>query len=116
MAVTSLVTSGKVASSRTKFGGTLLLSWFFNAQIAHEPSSDGSPAPRRNAIGKGPEFFKVKSQRCLPRINRRPAMEPLAPTSGISGAPLPKGDGFLRHRFFQFPTRRREFTRSGGSS
>src|SRR5262249_30978009 len=25
------------------------------------------------------------------RIDRRPAMEPLAPTSGISGAPLPKG-------------------------
>jgi hypothetical protein len=32
---------------------------FFNAQIAHEPLSDGSPAPRRNAMGKGPEFFKV---------------------------------------------------------
>jgi hypothetical protein len=33
----------------------------------------------------------------LDRINRRPAMEPLAPTSGISGAPLPKGGSFLDH-------------------
>jgi len=33
----------------------------------------------------------------LDRVNRRPAMEPLAPTSGISGAPLPKGGSFLSH-------------------
>jgi len=33
----------------------------------------------------------------LDRINRRPATEPLAPTSGISGAPLPKGGSFLNH-------------------
>jgi hypothetical protein len=26
-------------------------------------------------------------------------MEPLAPTPGISGAPLPKGGGFLHHGF-----------------
>ena len=37
MAVINLATSGRAASSRTKFGGMLLLSWFFNAQIAHEP-------------------------------------------------------------------------------
>jgi hypothetical protein len=30
----------------------------------------------------------------LDRINRRSAMEPLAPTSGISGASLPKGGSF----------------------
>src|SRR6516165_6094656 len=29
--------------------------------------------------------------------NARPASEPLAPTSGISGAPLPKGGSFLSH-------------------
>jgi len=33
----------------------------------------------------------------LDRINRRPAMEPLAPTSGISGAALPKGGSFHNH-------------------
>ena len=31
--------------------------------------------------------------------NAGPAMEPLAPTPGISGAPLPKGGGFLHHGF-----------------
>src|SRR5262249_2994074 len=31
-------------------------------------------------------------------VNCRPAMEPLAPTSGISGAPLLKGGSFLNHR------------------
>jgi hypothetical protein len=35
----------------------------------------------------------------LYRIYRRPAMEPLTPTSGISGAPLPEGGGFLNHMF-----------------
>src|SRR5262249_3849618 len=30
-------------------------------------------------------------------INCRPAMEPLAPTSGVGGAPLLKSDGFLNH-------------------
>jgi len=33
----------------------------------------------------------------LDRINRRPAMEPLAPTRAISGAPLLKGGSFLNH-------------------
>ena len=31
--------------------------------------------------------------------NARPALEPLAPTSGGSGAPLPKGGSFLNHGF-----------------
>src|SRR5262249_53182949 len=30
-------------------------------------------------------------------INCRPAMEPLAPTGGIGGPPLPKSDCFLNH-------------------
>ena len=30
-------------------------------------------------------------------LNRRPALEPLAPASGISRAPLPKGGSFLDH-------------------
>src|SRR5262249_11345832 len=34
----------------------------------------------------------------LDRINRRATLEPLAPTSVISGAPLPKGGSFLNHR------------------
>ena len=29
--------------------------------------------------------------------NARPAMEPLAPSSGISGAPLPEGGSFFSH-------------------
>lgn len=33
----------------------------------------------------------------LNRLNRRPAMEPLAPTSGITGTPLPKGGRSLNH-------------------
>jgi hypothetical protein len=33
------------------------------------------------------------------RIDRRPTVEPLAPTSGVSGAPLPKRGGFLNHGF-----------------
>jgi hypothetical protein len=33
----------------------------------------------------------------LNRIDRRPALEPLAPTSGIGGTPLPKGGSFLNH-------------------
>jgi hypothetical protein len=33
----------------------------------------------------------------LDRINRRPAMEPLAPTSRVGGASLPKGGSFLGH-------------------
>ena len=33
----------------------------------------------------------------LNRINRRPAMEPLAPTRAISGAPLLKGGSFLNY-------------------
>src|SRR5262245_53821860 len=33
----------------------------------------------------------------LNRINCHPAMEPVAPTSGIGGAPLPKGGSFLNH-------------------
>jgi hypothetical protein len=30
-------------------------------------------------------------------INRRPAMEPLAPAPGVVCAPLPKGGSFLNH-------------------
>src|SRR5262249_30499807 len=37
MAVTSFATSGRLASNRMQFGGTLLLSWFFNPQITHKP-------------------------------------------------------------------------------
>jgi hypothetical protein len=37
----------------------------------------------------------------LDRINRRPAMEPLAPTSGVDGRPLLKGGSFLNHRPFR---------------
>ena len=39
----------------------------------------------------------------LDRINRRPTMEPLAPTPGISGAPLPKGCIFLNHAWLRRP-------------
>ena len=43
-------------------------------------------------------FHQIESRTVnLDRINRRPATEPLAPTSGISGAPLPKGGSFLNH-------------------
>src|SRR5262249_17456695 len=34
-------------------------------------------------------------------VNCRPAMEPLAPTSGIGGAPLSKGVSFLNHAWLR---------------
>ena len=44
----------------------------------------------------GFERFKRQTQD-LDRINCRPALKALAPTSGISGAPLPKVGSFLNH-------------------
>jgi len=48
-------------------------------------------------MGKGPEFFKVSESMMLAPDKPPPAMEPLAPTSGIGGAPLLKGGSFLNH-------------------
>ena len=42
----------------------------------------------------------------LNRIDRRSALEPFAPTSGIGGAPLPKGGIFLT---IVYPGRRSPF-------
>jgi hypothetical protein len=54
-----------------------------------------SPTPRT--------LHEIKSRAIdLNRINRRPATEPFAPTSGISGAPLPKRGSFLNHRRISF--------------
>ena len=46
----------------------------------------------------GMTFHQVKGRGVdLNGINCRPAVEPLAPTSGISGASLPIGGSFLNH-------------------
>jgi hypothetical protein len=45
-----------------------------------------------------PELHEIKGRGVgLNGKNARPASEPLAPTSSISGAPLPKGGSFLNH-------------------
>ena len=43
----------------------------------------------------------------------RPAMEPLAPTSGISGAPLPEGGSLLGHGLSSSARRAKQLSENG---
>jgi len=64
-----------------------------------EGGGDGAPIICLTGFEPAKALHQIESRTVnLDRINRRPAMEPLAPTSGISGAPLPKGGSFLNHR------------------
>ena len=66
--------------------------------LAEQPSRRGSGALLHLEFYAAEKFHQIEELAVdLDRINRRPAMEPLAPTSGISGAPLPKGGSFLDH-------------------
>ena len=63
-----------------------------------EGGGDGPPIVRLAGFEPAETLHQIESRAVnLDRINRRPAMEPLAPTSGIGGAPLPKGGGFFNH-------------------
>jgi hypothetical protein len=56
--------------------------------------------PRWHAACRSPASLanQIKGRATdLDKINRRPAMEPLAPASGISSAPLSNGSSFLNH-------------------
>jgi hypothetical protein len=69
------------------------------AQELAECSGNGLPIPRFTGFEPSETLHQIKRRTVnLDRINRRPAMEPLAPSSRISGAPLPKGGSFLNHR------------------
>jgi len=66
--------------------------------------AEASPPPFEPQVcdlghGRLPKFLTSSLiAAVLDRINSRPAMEPLTPSSRISGAPLPKGGRFLDHR------------------
>jgi len=63
-----------------------------------EGGGDGPPIVCLAGFEPAEALHQIESRTVdLDRINRRPAMEPLAPTSGISGAPLPEGGSFLNH-------------------
>ena len=66
------------------------------AQQLAESGGDSLPVADLAVLESAKALHEVKGRAAdLNRINRRPAMEPLAPTSGISGAPLPKAAVFL---------------------
>ena len=64
-----------------------------------ESGGNGPPIVHLAGFEPAETLHQIESRTVnLDRINRRPALEPLAPTSGVSGAPLPKGGSFLNHR------------------
>ena len=66
------------------------------AQQPPESGSDSLPVAGLAVAEPAEALHQIEGRAVdLNRINRRPAMEPLAPTSGISGAPLPKAAVFL---------------------
>jgi hypothetical protein len=65
---------------------------------ATESGGDSAPIICLTGFEPAETLHQIKGRAVdLNRINRRPAMQSLAPTSGVSGAPLPKGGSFLNH-------------------
>jgi len=66
--------------------------------LAEQPSRRSSGALPHLEFYAAETFQQIEELAVdLDRINRRPAMEPLARTRAISGAPLLKGGSFLNY-------------------
>src|SRR5262245_15525516 len=69
------------------------------AQQSAESGGDSLPVAGLAVVEPAEALHQIKGRAVdFDRIDRRPAIEPLTPTRGISGAPLPKGGSFLNHR------------------
>ena len=66
--------------------------------LAEQPSRRSSGALLHLQLYAAKTLHQIKGRAVdLNRIDRRPTMEPLAPTRRISGAALPEGGSFLNH-------------------
>jgi hypothetical protein len=74
------------------------------AQQLPESGGDSLPVAGLAVLKPAKALHQVKGRAVgLNGKNARPAMEPLAPPSGISGAPPPNGGSFLDGHSLRFP-------------